>query len=136
MIFEVNLSNGAWKTVRVPAHKSSADAMMIAQTEANEPLFVGEPRATTLAAEGRFTARDGYLVPIEQATALWTRQMLEVYMDGGYCLVPAPDLTGPNGSTMTAKAHGISYQKWRDQGWTDAALIAEGFMTAPPSPAA
>lgn len=43
--------------------------------------------------------------------------------------IPAIPASPSNGPTMTAKAGGASYQAFQAAGWTDAALIAEGYMT-------
>jgi hypothetical protein len=43
---------------------------------------------------------------------------------------PPPAIASPSsGPTMTAKAAGASYQAYLSAGWTDAALIANGYMT-------
>ena len=36
---------------------------------------------------------------------------------------------------MTAKANGIAYDAYIQQGWTDATLIEHGYMQAPAGPA-
>lgn len=41
---------------------------------------------------------------------------------------PAPDFLNPPVPAMTPKANGVPYQKFKDQGWADDALVAQGYM--------
>lgn len=43
---------------------------------------------------------------------------------------PPPPPAPPTGPKMTAKAAGSSYQSFKTAGWTDEALIQQGYMTA------
>lgn len=90
MIYQITMSFGG--THNVNAAISPEDAMAKAEAFYNAPRFVGVDRAIERAAEDDwFAARDGYLIrnPKYLARALSARVMRSVYMDAGYCLVPA-----------------------------------------------
>jgi hypothetical protein len=44
---------------------------------------------------------------------------------------PVPPAAVPAGPRMTAKAGGATYEQFRSQGWTDEAMISQGYMEAP-----
>lgn len=89
MTIIVEMSNGYSQTVNCA--KTEAEAIERAEAEANKPQWVGEERAALLAAEsttGRI-ADGGYIKLGHKIVALSTRRMREVFIDGGYALIPA-----------------------------------------------